>query len=203
MKLYEFGPTRSVRCRWLLQEMNVPFESVIANKLMRTPEYTRIHPGNKLPALEIDGKILIESVAICNYLADRFPEKNMIAKPGTWDRGLHDQWSFFAIAEMEAWLWSNAKHQFIYEASKRVPQIVEANSREFLASARIVDDALAGKEYLVGDRFSVTDIVVAYTLDWARRAGLLGDFTILNRYLDRLQARPHCALPKESPIPKA
>src|SRR6476660_4344981 len=80
MKLYEFGPTRSLRVRWTLQELGVPFESVIVNLTAGehlSPEFLKINPAAKLPVL-IDGdNVITESVAIVLYLAEKYPEKKL------------------------------------------------------------------------------------------------------------------------------
>ena len=73
MKLYEFGPTRSIRARWVLQELGVEFESVTINMLEgehRSPEFLTLNPAGKLPVLVDGDLILTESVAIVLYLAE-------------------------------------------------------------------------------------------------------------------------------------
>lgn len=196
-KLYEFGPTRAARCRWLLDELGQEYTSIDARKLMGTEEYAKIHPYHRVPALIDRGHALFESVAICTYLADQFPEKRMIAPPATWARALHDQWCYFALTEIEAYIWLNAKHTGIYHLSKRVNDILDPNLEEIVAAAAVFDDALKATDYLVENRFSVTDIVVSYTLNWARLWGTVDDFPNILKYLDRLYERPFCTLTKK------
>ena len=193
--LYEYGPTRAVRVRWTLQELGLEFESVAKRELIGSDELRKFHPQAKLPALVDDGKPLFESAAICTYLADREPSKGLIAKPGTMERALHDQWTSFALTELEAWLWSSAKHSMFYPEEQRVPEVLETNRSEALAGTSVLESALQDSDYLVGNRFSVTDIIVAYTVNWANRMGLLEERPKLAAYLERLRARPHCALP--------
>jgi glutathione S-transferase len=195
--LYEYGATRSVRVRWTLLELGLDFESKQGRELIGSEELRKVHPQGKLPAAVIDGRPLFESVAICNHLADSVPEKGLIPAAGTWDRALHDQWTSFALTELEAWLWSNAKHQFFYPEEMRVPGVVDANKREVRAALEVLEAELAQRDHLVGDAFSLTDILVSYTVNWARRARQLGDFPSLQRYLERLWERPACALPRE------
>ena len=81
MKLYEFGPTRSIRVRWTLQELGVDFEPIRVNLLTgehRRPEFLKINPAGKIPVL-IDGDlVLTESVAIVLYLAEKYSDKGLI-----------------------------------------------------------------------------------------------------------------------------
>lgn len=194
IKLYEYGPTRSARVRWTLQELEMEFEGIEARSMIRTPELRAFHPQAKLPAAEIDGKALFESAAICAYLADQAPEKGLLAPSGNWERALHDQWCYFALTEIEAWLWSNAKHTSFYPEELRVAEVVGPNNQEIASGLAALEDVLSSADFLVADRFSLTDIVVSYTVNWARRAGQLEEFPHLDRYLERLYERPHCAL---------
>jgi glutathione S-transferase len=196
IRLYELGPTRSARCLWTLRELELPFETVAGRPLLGTDEYKKIHPLGKLPAIEIDGKVLFESAAISTHLADLVPEKKLIGAPGTWARALHEQWSYFALSEVEAWLWVNAKHTFVYPEEQRIEAILKPNAAEASRALRVLDEALASANYLVGNRFSVTDIIVSYAVNWGRRVGLTGDMPHLGRYLERLFERPHCTLSK-------
>ena len=198
--LFEFWPTRSARCVWTLEEADLQYELVgSAADVIGSEPLREVHPLGKLPAAIIDGKPLFESAAIATAVADLVPERGLIAPSGTWARALHDQWVSFALTEMEAWLWSseiNASEGFIAE-DERVPAIVAQNRTFFARSASAMESALERAEYLVEDRFSVTDIIVGYTLYWADDEGLLTEFSNLQAYLKRLMARPHCALGKK------
>lgn len=194
IKLYEYGPTRSARCRWTLLELEARFEGIEARSMFGTDELRQLHPLGKLPVAMIDGKVLFESGAICTYLADAHPDKGLIAAPGTWERALHDQWMCFTLAELEAWLWHSAKHSFVYSEDIRIAEVIPLNTDEFKKGAAVINDVVAGSDYLVDARFSVTDIIAAYALNWGRRAGMTGGLDALNAYLDRLYERPHCTL---------
>jgi glutathione S-transferase len=194
IKLYDATPSRSARCVWTLRELEVPFEAIDAAGMRQTEAYRQVHPMGKVPALEIDGRVLIESAAICTYLADLHADKGLITAPGTWERALHDQWVSFALSEMEAYLWSTLKNTLYYPEEKRVPEVRAQNEAEFKRAAAVLDDALGKSGYLTGERFSVTDIIVSFTLNWGRRASLTGGLDAVEGYLDRLYTRPHCTL---------
>ncbi|MCH9671420.1 MAG: glutathione S-transferase C-terminal domain-containing protein [Gammaproteobacteria bacterium] len=110
---------------------------------------------------------------------------------------MHLQWTSFAQSEMEAWLWSSAKHKSFYPEEKRVPAVIEPNMEEFRNGAAAMDAALADTPYLVGGAFSVTDIIVSWTVNWGRRMGQLDEFANLQAYLARLHQREHCTLNPE------
>ena len=87
MKLYFAPRTRAVRARWLLEELGVPYELIkldLARQENTTPAYLAVHPLGEVPAL-VDGDVtLLESLAICLHLADRFPEKHLAGIRNWW-----------------------------------------------------------------------------------------------------------------------
>ena len=198
IKLFEFGPTRSARCRWTLLEAGLDFESFDKGAdTVRAPELAEVHPIPKVPAAVFDGRPLFESAAIATYIADLVPERKLISPSGTWERAQHDQWTSYVLTEMEAWLWSSALNSFILPEEKRLDAVHEQNAALFKRGAGGMDAALAEADYLVDNRFTVTDIIAGYTVNWARRRGHLDDFANLQSYLARLFEREHCTLAKD------
>lgn len=198
IKLYEYTPSRSAQVRWTLLELDVPFESRNDRALIGSVELRAIHPLAKLPAIVADGRPLFESAAICTWLADTHADKGLISPSGTWERALHDQWVSFASTEVEAYLWSSARNTFVLPKEKRLPAVFAQNNAELERTLPVLDAHLAAHQYFVDDRFSVTDIIVGNTINWARITGRTDGFTHLNAYLRRLQERPFCPYEKES-----
>lgn len=195
--LYEFVPSRSQRARWTVDELGLACESISGRELIGSAQLKKVHPLGKLPALEADGRPLFESAAISTWLADQKPEKGLSHKPGSWERALHDQWVSFALTEMEAHLWTRLRNSDavpLLPPDKRVAAIIPQCDDYFRGSAVALDDALSGKSYLIGDKFSVTDIIVSFTANWGRNTGLTGELANINRWLDGLYQRPHCTL---------
>ena len=195
--LYESGTSRSARCRWTLLEAGIIFNSVARPKLAKSEEVKALHPLGKLPIAVIDGRALFESAAICTYIADHAPAVDLIAKAGSWERGQHDQWTCFALTEMEAWLWNTAVNKYVLAPEQRIEAGFDQNVMMFGRSASMLNDVLLRQDYLVEDRFTVTDIIVGWTVNWGRRQGLLDGLTGLQAYLNRLLERSHCALAKD------
>lgn len=195
--LFGTGTNRSARCQWTLQEAGIDYAAIDRRDMTSLEEMRRYHPLAKIPAAVIDGRPLLESAAICTYIADRVPAAKLIAAPGTFARAEHDQWVAFCLAEMEAWLWNNAVNQYVLPEERRITATFEQNVHMFKRSAAVVEAHLAQHDYLVEDRFTVTDIIVGWCLNWARRLGHLEEFPALNRYVQRLLARPLCALARD------
>ncbi len=197
IKLFELGPTRSARCRWTLQEAGLEYESIgNAPDIIGSEELRKVHPLGKLPAAVIDGRPLFESAAIATAIADLVPEQDLVAKPGTWSRALHDQWVCFALTEMEPWVWSTELNSmdFSIPKSQHVPAIIEQNAMMFRRSAAALDAVLGKTNYLIEGRFTVTDIIVGYTVNFGHEQGLVSEFSNLLAYLERLYQREHCTL---------
>ncbi len=197
IKLFELGPTRSARCRWTLLEAGLEYES-IGNRpdIIGSEELRKVHPLGKLPAAIIDGRPLFESAAISTAIADLIPEKDLVAKPGTWSRALHDQWVCFALTEMEPWVSSTELNSldFVLPKDQHVPAIIQQNSMMFRRSAAALEEVLGTTAYLVEGRFTVTDIIVGYTINFGHEQGLVSEFPNLMAYLKRLYQREHCTL---------
>jgi glutathione S-transferase len=192
MKLYEFAPTRSIRVRWTLQELDVPFETVTVDMLAgehRSPEFLKINPAGKLPALVDDDCVLTESIAIVLYLAEKYPAKQLMPTDLR-ERAQAYRWLLFTTTEIEQPLWRMARHSNIYPPDKRLPADIELARADFLPMAQVLEDHMRGREFLVTDRVTVADFVLAYTLDWAKLVKLLDGFPALDVYQERMYARP-------------
>ena len=192
--LYEFKQSRSKQVRWTLLELGLEFKSIEGLEVLHSDELKKVNPMGKVPAVVIDGVPLFEAAAICTYLADLVPGKGLIAPSGTSERALHLQWVSFALTEMEAYVWSNARNTFVLPKEKRITALFEQNNKAYMYAAKVLNKEMADKDYLVGNRFSVTDIIVGMVLNWGNGQGLLEKAPNLQNYLERLKERPHCTL---------
>ncbi|MGA7539019.1 MAG: glutathione S-transferase family protein [Steroidobacteraceae bacterium] len=192
MKLYEFAPTRSIRARWILQELEVDFEAVTVNLTAqehRNPEFLELNPAGKVPVL-VDGElVLTESVAIVLYLAEKYPDYGFI--PAELDLRAHlYRWVLFAVTELEQPLWRIARHTTLYPERDRLAADIALARRDFLPMAAIIEEHMKGRTYVVSDRVTAADFVLAYTLDWAGEVRLLGEYPALRNYVERMYDRP-------------
>ncbi len=196
MKLYEFGPTRSIRARWTLQELEVPFESVTVNLMTgehRKPEFLKINPAGKLPALVDGDMVLTESVAIVVYLGEKYPDKKLVPTDLR-QRAQLMRWLLFTATELEQPLWRMARHTTLYPPEKRLAGELTLAAEDFAEMAKVMDAHMKDREYVVGDSVTVGDIVLAYTLDWAKLAKQLDAWPRLEAYMERMYARPRAAM---------
>jgi glutathione S-transferase len=192
MKLYGFGPTRSLRAEWALNEVGADYEFVQVRPLsdeIVAPEFLRLNPAAKVPVL-VDGDIVVpESAAIVLYLAEKYPGAGLMPTDPI-ERAAIFRWVMFTMTELEQPLWRISRNSFIYPEAQRQPSDIAIARREFVAMAAVLDRHMQGREFIVDDRFTAADCVTAYIIDWADNQGLLADFPALRAYLTRAYARP-------------
>lgn len=192
MKLYGWGPTRSLRAMWALQELDAEFEFVPVNMLAgesQHPDFLRLNPAGKLPVLVDGDMVLTESAAIVFYLAEKYGEKGLMPSDLK-ERAQAYRWSLFAVTELEQPLWRIARHGFIYPEEKRIPEEIPLAQDEFVAMAAVLERHMEGRTFIVGDRITVADCVTAYIVDWGNENGLIDGFPNLKAYMERMYARP-------------
>lgn len=196
MKLFEFAPTRSIRARWTLQELEVPFEAVTINLMageQRNPEFLGINPAGKLPVLVDGDMVLTELIAIVLYLAEKYPEKKLVPTDLR-QRAELTRWLLFTTTELEQPLWRIARHTTLYPADRRLPGELALAAEDFAAMAEVLDAHMRDRAFVVGDSVTVGDFVLAYTLDWAKLAKLLDAWPRLEAYMERMYARPRAPM---------
>jgi len=185
MRLYHVPNSSSQRVVWMLEELGEPYELVIlgdrASRLADREHMAR-HPMGRVPVLEDDSGPVFESGAICLYLADKYPQAELLPPAGTHERGLAYQWSFFAYTELQA--------RALQIRLAGSAEAAEAPTKALRDAVDAVDRALQGKDFLVGDRFSVADLLVGTALSAARRLGGIELPAQAGRYLDMLDSRP-------------
>jgi glutathione S-transferase len=192
MKLYGCPNSRSLRAAWALEEAAADYEYVpvdLFKGAARTPEFLALNPAGKVPVL-VDGELtLTESGAIIDYVGNRFPASGLVPRDAA-ARANCLRWMFFAQTELEQPLWTIAKHRFALPKDKRIAG-AEATARwEFALAAKLLDDALADREYMCGEAFTGADILLVHTLAWARSAKIPLESARLTAYMERLLMRP-------------
>jgi glutathione S-transferase len=196
MQLYEFAPTRSIRVRWMLQELGVDFESVTVNLMAgehHYPEFLKINPAGKVPVL-IDGYlVLTESVGISLYLAEKYPHKGLIPTDIK-QRSQVYRWLLFTATELEQPLWRISRHTALYPEHLRLPAEISLARQDFTEMVAVLEDQMQGRQFIVGNTVTIADFVCAHTLDWANEVGLLNNCPQLLRYMERMYARPNAPL---------
>ena len=193
LRLHGSPISRAFRCIWALEELQLDFELVpvdFANGEHLKNEFLSKNPMGKVPVLDVDGEFIFESAAIVTYLAQLKPEANLIPAVTSLDYGKCMQWLFFGMSELEQPLWTLAKHKFALPRELRTSEIKNAAIYEWEKAAQVVDTHLNDNEYMLGERFTVADIIVGQTLFWAQKLeGVKVDYPNFKNYMRRLKTR--------------
>jgi glutathione S-transferase len=173
--------------RWMLEEVGRPYRTELLDyaSTIKGPEYLRINPLGKVPALRHRDTIVTETAAICCYLADAFPEAGLAPAPGDRLRGPYYRWLFFAAGPLEAAATNQALGVVVPAERKAF-----VGYGDFAQMLTAIEGALAGHEYLVGDHFSAADVYVGSHIGWGMRFGTIEKRPAFERYFERLSARP-------------
>lgn len=184
LTFYTHPFSRGRIARWMLEEAGLPYEEVILDygTTMKAPAYLAINPMGKVPALRHDDTVVTENAAICLHLADLVPEKALLPPPGTAARGACYRWVLFAAGPLESFITAR-RHGALAPAR-------EAGYGDEADLMRTVEGALAGRRYLVGDRFSVADLYMAALLGYYMRIGELESRPVFEAYAAAHLQRP-------------
>jgi glutathione S-transferase len=189
--LYGVPRSRTMRPLWMLEELGVPYENKPVTFLgeSRSPDFLRLNPNGHIPVLRDGDLVIWESMAINLYLARKYGK-------GLWPKTVEDegrafQWSVWAMTELEEPLLTALLHRGFLPENQRDPKKADDAAERFKTPLAVLDGALAGKPYLLGDAFSVADLNVAAVLCWAFLAGLdLGKAPQAQAWLGRCTGRP-------------
>ena len=185
MKLYAIKATCSLAPHILLEMSGEPFDIHFLDRdagEQKLSPYLAINPHGKVPALEVDGEVILENVAIQYFLAGRFQALNLA--PTEWMARTH--WLTFLT-----WC-SNTVHPsfrrfrrpelYADDATARL-EVSDSGRREFLATLGEINDRLAGRSWVFGERLTTADVYILVFHLWARIADFeIGELVELRRH---------------------
>ncbi len=193
IKLYYSPGACSLAPHIVLEELGIPYEAVkisTSEGQQRSPEYLKINPRGRVPALAVDGKVLVENVAILSFLGGGFPQKGLWPAK-TWDQA--------QALSMMAWLADTVHPAFAhmfrperYVEGEAAQAAVKAGGRKaFGDSLAEIDRLVAGKSWAVGGRYSVVDAYLVVFYRWGNRNGFpVKDLAHYTALVERVLARP-------------
>jgi glutathione S-transferase len=192
IKIYGIRQSRAMRSLWALEELGVPYEHVPIHFATdaKKPEYKAINPNGRVPALVDDDVVLFESMAINLYLAKKYDKAGL--HPATLDDEARAiQWSFWGMTEIEPSLLVVLMNRLFLPPNQRDETAARLAEEKLGPALRVLDGALAGRKYLLGDRFTIADLNVASVLSWALFAHVdLSKTPNTERWLSECAARP-------------
>ena len=185
------------RVRIFLAEKGVDLPETPVNMMKRehkSAEFRAKNSMGQLPALELDdGTCISETVAICRYFEETHPEPPMFGRTAV-EKALVDQWIRrveFAVMMPVGNFWRHA-HPFTAALLTQFKDFGESNKETYRGAQKYVDRELEGREFLVGDSYTMADICLLSTVDFADWIGLPveDEFANLKAWRERVKARP-------------
>ena len=197
--LYGVYRSRATRPLWLLHETGTPFTHVPVIQAYRladpkaadapmhsaSPEFLKINPQGQIPALQDGDLILTESLAIALYLARRYG--GALGPADDAETAQMEQWALFAATAVEG-----PALEILQAPSGATGEgIVKIAAEKLRRPLARLNAHLAGRDWLVGNRFTVADINTAECLRYAQgHAALIAEFPEVDRWLKAAQSRP-------------
>ncbi|MEO6163536.1 MAG: glutathione S-transferase family protein [Candidatus Binatia bacterium] len=184
MKLYYNPQSRAVIAKWMLDECDAQYEIVAIDFTKRehkTPEFLKINPAGKLPALVDGDSKIYEGAAICLYLGDKFPQANLAPKIGRPERGRYLSLMVYSTSQLEP---------AMSDALLKVESLPQRGWTDFETAQNVVEGELGKGPYLFGDWFTAADIMIGSMFIWKRIFGAPPSRPAIEAYVDRLLARP-------------
>jgi glutathione S-transferase len=163
LKIYGIARTRAFRTLWMAEELGLDYEHIVIETGpagARQPDYLAVNPNGRLPAIDDDGFIMWESLAINIYLAKKHAAGSLYPATPQGEAKVA-QWSLWAANEIERAtnVWSF--HAERLPAAERDPKIAAAAIELLAPPFRVLDQTLADQPYLLGGAFTVADLNVA------------------------------------------
>ena len=184
MKLYYNPQSRAVIVKWMLDECGADYELVpidFTKREHKTPEFLKINPAGKLPALADGDAKIFEGAAICLYLADKFPAANLAPKIGAPERGRYLSLMVYSTAQVEPSLGDKVL---------KLETDAHRGWSDFESVQDVIERELGEGPYLFGEWFTAADVMIGAMLIWQRWLNLGPQRPGLAAYVDRLLARP-------------
>jgi glutathione S-transferase len=196
MKLYHCANARSLRVLWALEELQLEYDLVTMEFPPRStyPGYLDLNPMGTVPTF-VDGDVtMTESSAICHYLAEKYGPTPLAVAPNEPDYADYLNWMYRSDSTLTCPQTLVLRYTRLEPPERRPAQVVEDCTIWYLSRLKTVEAALADREFLVADRFTMADITVAYALFLGTTLGLGARYKPnCQAYLARVTAREGCA----------
>lgn len=184
--LYTNPMSRGRIVRWLLEELNVPYQTKIVEygPEMKSPEFLAINPMGKVPALKHGDVVITETPAICAYLADVFADKGL-APQSNEEKARYYRWLFFAAGPVE-----QASALIMLGAAISQEQQAFLGCGNPAQTLDTLATAVSQSTYITGERFTAADVYVASHIGYGIEFGKLEKRPEFVDYWARVSQRP-------------
>jgi glutathione S-transferase len=176
-----------------LEEIGEPYEkrpTLLPKGEHKTEAYLKINPKGKVPALDVDGKVITENTAILTYLAKRYPQKNLIPTDPIQEAQCISTMAWFSNSVHPPYTHYVRPERYA-DGEAAQASVKETGKKTFFAACTDIDGLLQGKEWIMGSQFTVADGYALVFYGWGLRAGLpMHDLKAYTAWKDRMLKRP-------------
>ena len=158
--------TRTLRVLWAMNEIGLEYEHVQVNA--QSADAKKFNISGKVPTLDANGVNIADSTAIVTYLADKYNQLTFPA--GTIERAQQDSFTQFILDELDSILWTAARHSFVLPKEMRVSELKDTLRWEFARSLKILESRMSTGPNVMGEEFTIPDIILTHIGGWARVA---------------------------------
>ncbi|UXY51654.1 glutathione S-transferase family protein [Pseudomonas tohonis] len=184
--LFHCPHTRSSGVLTLLEELGADYDLHLMNMHkgeQRQPAYLSINPMGKVPALRHGETIITEQVAVYLYLADLYADAGLTPSLDSPQRGTFLRWMVFSGTCFEPAVVDHALQRAPVEPSR-------SPYGDFTTVLDTLAEHLQGRTWMLGDSYSVADVLWGTALNWTMAFGLIPERPVFRAYVERFLARP-------------
>jgi len=179
--------SRARMAHWMLEEVQAPYEIKLIDfgkREHKSPEFLKINPMGKLPAIKHKGVVITETPAICAYLADAFPKAGLAPKVDDPKRGSYLRWMFFTSACFEPAIIDRMLSRPLGDR----PTALSYGSYE--DTMKTTEEALTPGPFLCGDTFTTADLYLSSAIGFGQMTKSMVLTPTMQKYMDRCFDRP-------------
>jgi glutathione S-transferase len=176
-----------------LEETGAPYQekpTLLAKGEHKTEAYLKINPRGKVPALDVDGKVLTENTAILTYLAKRFPEKKLLPADSLDEARCISTMAWFSNTVHPSYTHYFRPERFA-EGEAAAPAVKEMGKKTFFANCKEIDSMLQGREWIMGNQYTVADCYAVVFYGWGTKSEFpMKELSAYTAWKDRMLKRP-------------
>jgi glutathione S-transferase len=184
MKLYYNPRSRAAIAKWMLDECGADYEIVpidLQQRQHKTPEFLRINPSGKIPALVDGASRIFENAAICLYLGDKFLEANLAPRLDAPERGRYLSLMVYSTAQLEP---------AMRDELMGVETLPQGGWTDFQTAQDVIEAELGDGAYLFGEWFTAADVMIGSMFIYKRLWSGPSERPKIGAYVERLLSRP-------------
>lgn len=192
IQIYGSAKSSAGRCFLLLEELGLSYKAMpldLSAKEHKAEAFLKLNPNGKIPCIVDDGFVLWESAAIVNYLAEKY--KPELLGEGVQNKALVQQWSYWTMTECQPPLVDLLIQKVFVPEDRRDVALIARREKQLPNIFGVLENELKAKKFLVGNEFSVADLMVGSAMGIVFSLGMdLSAYSNIKAWMSELASRP-------------